>query len=298
VESVGFLGLGLMGTPMAVNLARGGVPLVVWNRTPEKTERLRVLGAEVAPTPAAVFRSASVVILMLASAEAIDAVLRRGTPQFAAMLSGRTLVHMGTTTPAFSRDLATDVAAVGGRYVEAPVSGSRGPAEAGELVVMLAGDDDATRAVQPLLAPLGRQVVRCGPVPNALLMKLAVNIFLISTVTGLAEAHHFAERQGLDLRLFREVVDGGQMASTISRVKTAKLASGDLTPQAAVADVLTNNRLIAEAAAEAGIAVPLIEVCSALFGEAVALHQGGSDMIAVLSALEARTAAAEATLSA
>jgi 3-hydroxyisobutyrate dehydrogenase len=298
VDRVGFLGLGLMGTPMAVNLGRAGVPLVVWNRTAEKNEPLRALGAEVAATPAAVFRSAPVVILMLASADAIDAVLRRGTPEFGAMVSGRTLVHMGTTAPAFSRNLGADVAAAGGRYVEAPVSGSRGPAEAGELVVMLAGDDDATRTVQPLLAPLGRQVVRCGPVPNALLMKLAVNIFLIATVTGLAEAYHFAERQGLDPRLFREVVDGGQMASTISRAKTATLASGDLTPQAAVADVLTNNRLITEAAAGAGVAVPLIEVCSALFGEAVALHRGGSDMIAVLAALEARTAATRARLSA
>jgi 3-hydroxyisobutyrate dehydrogenase len=121
-------------------------------------------------------------------------------------------------------------------------------------------------------------------------MKLAVNIFLITTVTGLVEAYHFADRQGLDLDVLREVLDGGQMASAISRVKTAKLRAGDLAAQAAAADVLTNNRLIAESAREAGIATPLLDVCHALFTETVALGRGGADMIAVLAALAARTA--------
>src|SRR4051794_18634041 len=190
---VGFVGLGLMGTPMASNLARAGTPLLVWNRTGARCEFLRALGARVAATPAEVFRDADVVILMLASAEAIDQVLERGASSFTAMVDGRTIVHMGTTAPAYSAALAADVAAGGGRYVEAPVSGSRSPAEAGQLVAMLAGDDDALDVVEPLLAPMCRQTVRCGAAPSALLMKLAVNIFLITTVTGLAEAHHFAE---------------------------------------------------------------------------------------------------------
>jgi 3-hydroxyisobutyrate dehydrogenase len=183
------------------------------------------------------------------------------------------------------------VSAAGGRYVEAPVSGSRAPAEAGDLVAMLAGDPADTAAVAPLLAPMCRQTVDCGPVPNALLMKLAVNIFLITTVTGLVEAFHFAQRQGLDLGVFRDVVDGGQMASAISRVKIGKLLARDFAPQAAAADVLTNNQLIADAARAAGIAAPVLDVCHALFAEAVAQQHGGADMIAVLAALEARTAA-------
>lgn len=286
---VGFLGTGLMGRPMALNLARAGTPLVVWNRTAARTEPLRALGARVAATPAEVFEAASVVILMLAGPAAIDDVLGRGSPRAAALVAGRTVVHMGTTSPDYSRALGAEITDLGGRYVEAPVSGSRAPAEAGQLVAMLAGADEDTRAVAPLLAPMCRQTVVCGPVPNALLLKLAVNIFLITTVTGLAEAYHFAERSGLDLGLFREVVDGGQMASAISRVKTAKLLAGDLSPQAAAADVLMNNELIADAAAEAGITAPLLHVCRDLFAETVALGHGAEDMIAVLAALEART---------
>jgi 3-hydroxyisobutyrate dehydrogenase len=123
-------------------------------------------------------------------------------------------------------------------------------------------------------------------------MKLAVNLFLITTVTGLAEAYHFAERHGLDPAVFREVVDGGQMASAVSRVKVAKLVTGDWHAQAAAADVLMNNRLIAEAARRAGLASPLLDACHALFAEAVALGHGDDDMAAVLAAIEARTAAA------
>jgi 3-hydroxyisobutyrate dehydrogenase len=156
---------------------------------------------------------------------------------------------------------------------------------------MLAGRDAAVAAVEPLLQPMCREVVRCGDVPEALLMKLAVNVFLIATVTGLVEAWHFADRHGLDLATFRRVVDAGQMASEISRVKTGKLLAGDLTPQAALADVLMNNRLITSAAHEAGISSPVLDVCEALFAEAVERGQGPLDMVAVRAALEARTGA-------
>ncbi|GIH16162.1 NAD(P)-dependent oxidoreductase [Rugosimonospora africana] len=287
---VGFIGLGLMGEPMARNLVRAGTPLVVWNRTAAKCERLRAAGARVAADPAGVFAAADVVLLMLAGPEAIDGVLGRDTPGFAANVAGHTIVHMGTTTPSYSRGLEIDVVAAGGRYVEAPVSGSRTPAEAGELVAMLAGDPAAIREVRPLLAPMCREAVDCGPVPNALRMKLAVNLYLITMVTGLAEAVHFADRHGLDLRQFLDVLDAGPMASSVSRIKAHKLVDHDFAAQAAAADVLMNNRLVADAARESGLASPLLDVCLELFTETVAAGHGGADMIAVVRAIEARTA--------
>ncbi|MGW7268031.1 NAD(P)-dependent oxidoreductase [Streptomyces sp. NPDC054842] len=286
---VGFLGLGVMGQPMALNLARTGTPLIVWNRTAARAEPLRAAGAEVADTPAEVLARAEVTFLMLADETATDEVLGRGTSAFAAGVEGRTLVHMGTTSPEYSRELGAEVRAAGGRYAEAPVSGSRVPAQEGRLVAMLAGDDATAAAVRPLLAPMCHETFDCGPVPNALLMKLSVNLFLITLVTGLGEAFHFAERQGLDRQLFLDVLDAGPMASGVSRMKAPKLLTGDFTVQAAVQDVLKNNRLIAGAARRAGLASPLLDVCHALFGEAVALGHGGADMVAVLRAIEART---------
>ena len=288
MSAVGFVGLGVMGQPMAVNLARAGLPLVVWNRTPARTGPVAAAGARVAADPAEVLDRAEVILLMLADEAATDAVLGRGTPAFAAM-AGRTIVPMGTTSPEHSRGLERDVRAAGGRYVEAPVSGSRQPAEAGQLVAMVAGADGAVAEVVPLLGPLCREVVRCGPVPGALLTKLAVNTFLITMVTGLAEAFHFADRHGLDLQRVRAVLDAGPMASAVSRGKAAKLVAGDYAVQASVADVLKNNRLIAEAARRAGLASPLLDVCHALYRETLAGGHGAADMAAVIRAIEART---------
>jgi 3-hydroxyisobutyrate dehydrogenase len=290
--TVGFLGLGVMGQPMAVNLARAGVRLVVWNRTVARTGPVAAAGAAVAASPGEVFRRADVVLLMLADEAATDSVLGRGTADFATRVPGRTVVHMGTTSPDYSRDLEADVRAAGGRYAEAPVSGSRRPAEDGELVAMLAGEDDAVAAVGPLLGPMCREVVACGPVPGALLMKLAVNLFLITMVTGLAEAFHFADRHGLDLHRFVAVLDAGPMASPVSRGKAAKLVGRDFAVQAAIGDVLKNNRLIAEAARCSALASPLLDVCHALYAEASAGGHGDADMAAVVRAIEARTDAA------
>ncbi len=295
VVNVGFIGLGVMGGPMALRLAHAGTPLVVWNRTPHRAEPLRAAGAEVAADAAEVFARAEVVLLMLADEAAVDAVLGRGTPELAARVAGRVIVHMGTTAPEYSRALETDIRAAGGRYAEAPVSGSRVPAEQGQLVAMLAGEEDAVAAVRPLLAPMCRETFGCGAVPGALLMKLSVNLFLITQVTGLAEAFHFAERQGLDRRLFLEVLDAGPMASAVSRMKAPKLRERDFSVQAAALDVLKNNRLIAEAARDARLASPLLDVCHALFRETVARGHGGEDMVAVLRAIEARTAEARTT---
>ena len=129
----------------------------------------------------------------------------------------------------------------------------------------------------------------CGAVvPSALTMKLAINLYLITAVTGLAEAMHFAQQHGLDLRQFADVLNAGQLASPVARVKTGKVLSGDWSPQAAVTDVLKNTNLIAAAARASGTASPLLDVCRTLFQETVQLGHSGLDMVAVQHAINAR----------
>jgi len=270
-----------MGRPMAANLVKDGHDLVVWSRS-----GLPLPGASFATGgPAEVIARAEVVFMMLADASAIDAVL---SPDLD--LTGRTIVHMGTTAPEYSARLGARVAAAGGNYVEAPVSGSRGPAEAGQLVAMLAGSPADRDRVRPLLAPMCRDVFDCGPVPRGLLMKLAVNTFLITMVTGLAEAFHFADGHGLDRALLRDVLDAGPMASFVSRGKAGKLVEGDYAVQASIRDVHYNNRLIVEAARAGGLAAPLVEVCRDLFAETEAQGHAAADMAAVIHAITARSA--------
>jgi 3-hydroxyisobutyrate dehydrogenase len=290
--SIGFLGLGVMGMPMALNLATAGRALVVWNRSADKCDPLRAAGATVATSPADVFDHARVVILMLANGSAIDSTLGRRRGGFDVDIAQHTIVHMGTTPPDYSRGLEADVRAAGGRYVEAPVSGSRTPAEAGQLVVMLAGEPAAVADVRPVLGPMCRETIVCGAVPNALLMKYSVNLFLVTMVTGLAEAAHFADRHGLDMHQFLGVLDAGPMASSVSRVKARKLVDRDFGVQASIADVLESNcRRITDEARQTGIASPLLDVCHALFREAHSLGLAETDMVAVIRAIEQRTAA-------
>nr|WP_186095544.1 NAD(P)-dependent oxidoreductase [Burkholderia gladioli] len=286
---VGFIGIGVMGQPMALNLARAGIELVIWNRSPERCAPLREAGAQVADTLDEVYRQARIVILMMATDEALDAVLGRGTPAFAARVADHLIVHMGTVSAEYSRGLDADIRAAGGRYVEAPVSGSRKPAEAGQLVAMLAGELADVEEVRPLLKPMCHESVVCGPVPTGLLMKLSVNTFLIPMVTAVAEASHLARRYGLDMQQFQKVLDAGPMASAVSRVKIDKLVREDFEVQASIADVLKNNRLAAEAARSANLASPLLDTCFELYTETLKLGHGGEDMAAVVRAIEART---------
>jgi 3-hydroxyisobutyrate dehydrogenase len=278
-----------MGQPMALNLARAGTPLIVWNRTAAKTTALTDARAELASCPDEVFRRAGTVILMLADGTAIDAVLRRDSSDFRHFVRGKTVIHMGTTEPAYSRELQYDCEAAGGSYLEAPVSGSRVPAEAGQLVAMLAGEPAVAERACPLLKPMCRELFYCGPVPSALLMKVSINLVLLPLVTALAESMHFAERHGLDLTQLAEILAAGPMASVVSRGKAAKLANREFSVQASVASAFDNCRLSAMAAKQAGVAAPLIDVCHALYGEAIELGLADLDMAAVVRAIERRT---------
>lgn len=298
---MGFIGLGVMGQPMAQRLAQHlseigdtqdpndvrPVPLVVWNRTPSRAEPLRAMGAEVASSLERFWaREPSTVFLMLLHEEAMDAALARRSDDFTQRVAGRVIVSMGTFSPEWSAKLAVDVAAAGGRFVELPVSGSRVPAERGELIGLAAGDPQDVDELRPLLAAFCREVVHCGQPPAASFMKLAVNVFLITQVTGLAESFHLAQRLGLDLQAWQHIVDVGPMASAVSRGKAAKLVARDFSVQAGAADVLKNCRLIAAAAEGVEAAVPSMLESRRLFEELVASGHGDVDMAGVALALD------------
>ncbi|MDE9364047.1 NAD(P)-dependent oxidoreductase [Luteipulveratus sp. YIM 133132] len=285
---VGFVGVGLMGEPMARNLLRAGHQVVVWNRSDPAAVRLVALGATRAATPYEAIRSADVTIEMLSTERAIDEVLRIDGEEFAAAVAGRGLVHMSTTSADRSLRVQRAVRAAGGWYVEAPVSGSRVPAEQGRLVAMVAGDDADLDRVAPLLEAMCAQVLRCGAPPSAALMKFAVNTHLIAVVTSLVESWHFARSLNLDLDVFASAIANGQMGSPITAVKLDKLRRDDFAPQAAMPDVHRNACLIADAARDRAIDLPLHELCLDLFGEALRLGHDAEDMISVVHAVEHR----------
>ena len=288
MERVGFIGLGLMGEPMAMNLVKSGVDLTVWNRTASRAAALRSAGARVAESVDRVFACSDVVFTMLSDEAALEAVVDCGGRWWGDDRPGRVLVQMGTISPRCSLRVEALVLAAGGRYVEAPVSGSSGPAQRAELVAMVAGEPAHVDAVRPLLSLMCRAVIGCGAVPAASTMKLAVNAYLITMVTGLAEAASFAAAHGADLTTFAAILERGPMSSEVSRRKIAKLVDDDRGAEAAAHEVLRICELTLAAAADAGVAAPLMRMCHELFGETVAAGHGTADMIAVTAAIRHR----------
>ncbi len=285
MSPIGFLGLGTMGEVMALRLLRAGHVLHVWNRTAAKATPLVAAGARPTRSPAEVIAACPAVFLMLADGAATDAVLGRGTPAFAAVRD-RLFINCATVAPDYSRGLERDLRAAGARFVEAPVSGSRKPAEAGALIAMLAGEPTAVAEVAPLFVPLAKQAVDCGPVPNGTLTKLATNILLVNSVAALAEMMRFADVHGLDRNRVAEVVSNGQLGSDNVRIRSAKLAQRDFTPHSAIRNVLDSLGRTGEAAATAGCALPLTERTLQLLRETMRLGHGDDDMIALFHAIE------------
>lgn len=279
---IGLIGLGDMGAPMARRLIEVGTPLVVWTRNAETRGGFRDTPADVAESVRDVFAQCETIIFMLATADALDAVLGRGHADFAALCKGHTLIQMGTTLPDYSRQLEADILAAGGRYAEVPVSGSSIPAATGQLIAMRAGQADTLAMITETIAPLIAAKVDCGPVPAALQMKLAVNTCLAGAMFGLIEGTNLARQCGLDMQLFRQVMEGGQMGSPVVRMKLPKLVDEDFTTQASVFQTVENMTMMLEAAQEVGAAMPIVETARKLQGKTLDLGHAESDMIAAI----------------
>ena len=280
-DRVGLAGLGTMGLPIARRLIATGIDLGVWNRSPAPAAALAGDGARVADSFAALLADHDIVLLMLIDEAAADAVLLRSGDALGVDVAGKLIVQMGTTSLDHSRALQRAIEAGGGRYVEAPISGSRIPAERGELVAMIAGAADDKARVMPLFERFTASIVDCGEVPQALAMKLASNLLLGPIMVGLIDATAFARRAGLDMELFGNVLLGGQMASPILRAKLAKLLADDHSPHAAIGNVIVSAGTALDAATALGLDRTLLRACLDRFVAAADAGLAGEDVTAM-----------------
>jgi len=283
---VGFAGLGLMGRPMAENLCRSGSDVTVYNRSREACDPLREVGAKIAESADDLFGQCGTVILMLADDRAADAVLGRNTPSFQSRVRGRLLINMGTHSPAYSQALEDDVIKTGGRFVEAPVSGSAGAAREARLVAILAGRPASLVLARRVIQPMCAELIETGSVPSAMRMKLAVNLYLVASVTALAEATHFADAASLDLRQFERIIAGGPLGNSVVSAKLEKMIGREFSAQAAVRDVVKNAQLIAAAVDGLAVEAPLLRESLARFTDVRDRGCAADDMAAVLKSYE------------
>ncbi|KAF9870923.1 hypothetical protein CkaCkLH20_11595 [Colletotrichum karsti] len=274
---VGFLGLGVMGTPMALNLARK-FPLTVWNRSASKYPALTQAGAAIGETPAKVVERSDVIFAMLFDGPALTSIFNE---DFRTALRGKTLVSTASIPVDISKYVAEQVQKAGGDYIEMPVSGSKIPAEQGRLVGLMAGDPAVAERIRPYVGPLTAAAIYCGPIGFGLKTKYAVNLYLNNMTAALAESFSLAQAQGLNLEAFGQVLDAGPMASPYSKIKVAKILNNDWSPQAAVKDCYNSTKLIVEAAENAGVRAPYADLCRSVYKEASESGLDEEDMIAV-----------------
>ncbi|KAM5387046.1 hypothetical protein ACJA88_001398 [Fusarium oxysporum] len=278
---IGFLGLGTMGTPMALNLRRQ-FPVTVWNRNGAKCTPLIEAGAKAAKTPSEVVEKSDVIFTMLFDGKAIQSMIdNEPDNSFMKAIRGKTLINTSSVHVAFSHKLAQQVQGAGGKFVEMPVSGSKGPAEQGQLVGMMAGDPEVAEQIRPVVKPITTAAIYCGPIGSGLKAKYSINLFLVSVTAGLAESVNLARAQGLDLEAFAQVVNSSPLASAYSRVKIAKILKGDWTPQAAIKDCYNSTELIKSAAQGVKVQTPLVQLCNSLYREAHQNGLGEEDMMAI-----------------
>lgn len=282
---IGLIGLGTMGVPMARNIAAAGLKLIVFNRSPGPLRQFEGTGVRIASSVQDVFDHADRIVLMLNTEAAFDAVLSRKGGAFGVAFPGRTIVNTATLTPKYSAALGRDIENAGGVYVEAPVSGSRAPAESGDLLVMTAGDEDDVERADPIFRAIGRETVYCGAVPNAMAMKSASNVLLAGIMGGLAEAINFARGMGLGLEIFSKVILGGPMANDFLRMKLPRAMAEDYTPQAAVRNVADALDVMIETARASNIEIPQAVAMRESCEKALEMGLGEEDILALVKAL-------------
>lgn len=219
MTTIGFIGLGAMGSRMAERLLAAGHEVHGTNRTAAKAEALIEHGMRWHDTPRKVAEAAEITFSMITDDDALRSVMKGPDGVLAGMSEGHVHIDMSTVSPHLSQEYAERMRTLGGQLIEAPVSGSIPAAEDGSLVIMVAGDAATFHRVEALLRELGSTVTYIGPNGQALMLKLAVNISLGAQILALAEGALLAERAGIDRKLAVDVIAGSAVGSPAVRAR-------------------------------------------------------------------------------
>lgn len=227
MEKFGFIGLGIMGSVIARNLVAAGFDVTVWNRSPEKAAPLAALGATVAATPREVIEACPVTFAMLADPAAAEAACFGANGVLAGIAPGKGYVDMSTVDAATSRRIGAAVAGKGGRFLEAPVSGSRKPAEEGTLVILAGGDRSLYDEAMPAFERMGQKILYLGETGNGANMKLVVNMVMGGMMAIFCEGLSLGEKAGLGLGDIIDVLGAGALANPMFALKGGQISRGE-----------------------------------------------------------------------
>ena len=280
-QAIALLGLGTMGHGMATNLLKAGYPLTVWNRTRAKAESLAHVGAVVADTPAQAAKSAAIVIAMMADDTASRAAWLAEDGALAAMPSGSIAAECSTLSPDWIRELHSAVSNRGLRMAEAPVTGSRTQAEAGQLNFLVGADEDTLTAVSPVLQCMSKEILHLGPVGSGTQLKLINNFLCAVQVTSFAEALAWMERTGLRLDTALDFLKRGAPGSGILSAMSERMTRRTYDVNFLLCLMAKDIRYAHAAASHLGIDLSSSAPAQELFHKAEEQGLGEKDMSAV-----------------
>ncbi len=285
-QSIGFIGLGLMGRPMARNLQAAGAAIIIHNRSQGVIGELAGDGMTPAKTPADVAAATDTVIMMLPDTAAVEKVLMGSEGIVSGLRPEGLVIDMGTTKVTATRAFARDVETAGGQYIDAPVSGGTIGAEGGSLTIMAGGGDDALKRAAPIFEVLGRKTTHVGPVGTGQVAKAANQVIVGLTIGAVAEALVLARKAGADPARVRDALRGGFADSRILEVHGQRMIDGAFDPGGKCVTQRKDMDQAWELAAELGFEMPATALGRDLYDKVIEAGLGDLDHSALIKAID------------
>jgi 3-hydroxyisobutyrate dehydrogenase-like beta-hydroxyacid dehydrogenase len=285
-QKIAFIGLGIMGQPMALNLIKAGYSLTVYNRTPEKTSTLAQAGARVAASPAEAAREADIVWTIVSDTPAMEEVVLGTNGILGGIREGAVLIDSSTISPVVSRKFACHVAGKNAKMLDAPVTGSKHGAEKGELTFMIGGDREVFDQMMPVLKVLGKRHIYCGLHGSGLSAKLAQNAIQATMVEVFCEGFVLATKAGVAPETMMEIIQSSMARATLTDFKAPFIFKGDFTPYFPLKLMHKDLELAMEAAYAQNVHMPTAAAVKETYGAAKAQGKGNMDYAAVVTFLE------------
>lgn len=279
---VAFLGLGIMGHPMAINLVKAGHEVATWNRTPGKT----VDGARAADSPADAAQGAEVVWLCVSDTAAVESVLfgEKGVEE--SLTEGMIISDSSTISPSATRKFAERVAQKGAQFVDSPMTGSKTGADAGTLLFIVGGNEEVIEKLKPLYAAMGKKIFRMGETGKGQSTKLVMNLQIALIYEGFAEALALAAKLGVDAENLMHLVNASMVKSGVVEYKAPFVLRRDFTANFPLRLMRKDIRLALDAAKEARVKLPGLETVEEVYDVAVEEGHADLDYAATLLLLE------------
>lgn len=294
-ERVGFIGLGLMGAPMAANLLGAGYEVTVYNRSPEKQEPLVDAGAVAAGGPSELAAESDVVITMLPDSPDVEVVLAGPGGVFETARPGTLIIDMSTISPVLTRELSAQATDRGLGMLDAPVSGADVGAREGTLAIMVGGEPNSVARAMPLFEVLGSKITHVGPSGAGQVVKACNQVITSLTIAAVSEAIVLGERAGVEPERMLEAVSGGLAGSKVIDVKRPQLLSREFEPGFTVDLHHKDLGIVLDTAREYHVALPLTAIVDQFLQSLRARGMGGQDhtaLLALIDSLSSRESAA------